>query len=146
MSCINFWGKVCECPRFACERLPRRVIRGDILTPISKYLGLVGYVGRTKSARWIWPSESSNTLSGLISRWMMPCECIYLRANPNSAIQNRTASSVNVFLDMWNRRSPPFIKSTTRYLKLYISSTPKLENWPVPTCIPHLENCNANCR
>lgn len=46
----------------------------------------------------------------------MFCPCMYLIAQPSSAIQNLTASSVNVFLDMWNRRSPPLIRSTTRYL------------------------------
>ena len=62
------------------------------------------------------PSESRRTLSGLTSLCMMPCLWMYLRAQPSSAIQNLTASSVNVFLDIWKRRSPPLIKSTTRYL------------------------------
>lgn len=55
-------------------------------------------------------------LSGLQSLCTIPCECIYLKAQPSSAIQNRTASSVKVFREMWNRKSPPFIRSTTRYL------------------------------
>ena len=42
---------------------------------------------------------------------------MYRKAHPSSAIQNRTASSVKLFLEMWNRKSPPFIKSTTRYLQ-----------------------------
>jgi len=41
---------------------------------------------------------------------------MYRTAHPSSAIQKRTASSVNVLREMWNRRSPPFIKSTTIYL------------------------------
>ena len=47
----------------------------------------------------------------------MPCLWMYRKAHPSSAIQNRTASSVKLFLEMWNRKSPPFIKSTTRYLQ-----------------------------
>lgn len=70
----------------------------------------------TKSAKCMCPSESNNTLSGLTSRCIIPCLCIYLKAQPNSAIQNRTASSVKVFLEIWNLKSPPFIRSTTRYL------------------------------
>lgn len=46
----------------------------------------------------------------------MPWPCMYLKAHPSSAIQNLTASSVKVFLEMWNRRSPPLMRSTTRYL------------------------------
>lgn len=41
---------------------------------------------------------------------------MYLKAQPSSEIQNRTASSVKVFLEMWKRRSPPLMRSTTRYL------------------------------
>lgn len=55
-------------------------------------------------------------MSGLTSRCMMPWPCIYLRAQPSSEIQNLTASSVKVFLEMWKRRSPPLMRSTTRYL------------------------------
>lgn len=72
---------------------------------------------RTKSVRWTWPSASKRTLSGFTSRCIMPCPWIYLRAQPSSAIQKRTASSVKVFLEMWNRRSPPLMRSTTRYLR-----------------------------
>lgn len=54
----------------------------------------------------------------------MPCPWMYLRAQPNSAIQNLTASSVNVFLEIWNRKSPPLIRSTTRYLHRQISAIP----------------------
>ena len=43
-------------------------------------------------------------------RWM------YRTAQPSSAIQNRTASSVKVLREMWNRRSPPVMRSTTMYL------------------------------
>jgi hypothetical protein len=70
----------------------------------------------TKSARCTWPSESSSTLSGLISLCTMPCVCMYRTAQPSCAIQNRTASSVKVFREIWKRRSPPFIRSTTMYL------------------------------
>lgn len=70
----------------------------------------------TKSARCTWPSESSRMLSGLTSRCTMPWLCIYRSAQPNSAIQNLSASSVKVFRAIWNRRSPPVIKSTTIYL------------------------------
>lgn len=56
-----------------------------------------------------------------MSRWMIFWACTYRRAHPSSAIQNLTASSVNVFLEMWNRKSPPVIKSTTRYLLLSVS-------------------------
>jgi hypothetical protein len=43
---------------------------------------------------------------------------MYRNAHPSSEIQNLTASSVNVFLEMWNRRSPPLMRSTTKYLFL----------------------------
>lgn len=93
----------------------RREVGGNVLRWISR-----SHEDRllklTKSARWTCPSESSSTLSGLMSRCTMPCWCMYRTAHPNSAIQNRTASSVNVFLEIWNRRSPPFIRSTTMYL------------------------------
>lgn len=52
----------------------------------------------------------------------MPCEWIYRRAQPSSAIQNRTASSVKHFLEMWKRRSPPVMRSTTMYLCIKTSS------------------------
>lgn len=85
---------------------------------------------RTKSVKWTCPSPSSSTLSGLMSLWMMFCPCMYLIAQPSSAIQNLTASSVNVFLDMWNRRSPPLIRSTTRYL--VDASQPSMAGGTVP--------------
>ena len=72
----------------------------------------------TKSVRCTCPSASRSTLSGFTSRWMMPCPWMYLKAHPSSDIQNLTASSVNVFLEMWNRRSPPLMRSTTKYLSV----------------------------
>lgn len=84
---------------------------------------IVGFMVHTKSVKWTWPSASRRTLSGLTSRCMMPCPCMYLKAQPSSDIQNLTASSVKVFLEMWNRRSPPLMRSTTRYL------------WPTSTTI-----------
>ena len=58
---------------------------------------------------------------GLDISGMMFWLWIYFRAHPSSAIQNLTASSVKVFLEMWNRKSPPVIKSTTMYLSLRVS-------------------------
>lgn len=38
------------------------------------------------------------------------------QSTSSSAIQNRKASSVNDFLEIWKRKSPPFMRSTTMYL------------------------------
>lgn len=114
---IYFRGKVRQSARLACQRLARSEIGCDVLQgeTWSVFHDPILYRGRTrtKSAKWTCPSESNRTLSGLTSRWMMPCEWIYFNAQPSSAIQNRIASSVKHFLEIWNRRSPPFIKSTT---------------------------------
>lgn len=69
----------------------------------------------------------------------MPCPWIYLKAQPSSAIQNLTASSVNVFLAMWNRKSPPLIRSTTRYLYAQIVSRGFNSNVAGPLCLHVLD-------
>jgi hypothetical protein len=53
---------------------------------------------------------------------------MYRTAQPSCAIQNRTASSVKVFREMWNRRSPPFIRSTTMYL-VAVSKPHSTSDW-----------------
>jgi hypothetical protein len=53
----------------------------------------------------------------------MPRECKYFKAQATSAIQNRTASSENVFRLIWNRKSPPNLaKSAPIHQKSYIRS------------------------
>jgi hypothetical protein len=121
---------------------PRQHSEKPVSVPLC--LGAEGWSKHTKSVRCTCPSASSNTLSGLTSRWMMPWPWMYLRAQPSSAIQNLTASSVKVFLEIWNRRSPPLMRSTTKYL--HRSAWVQKTRGALRTCTRCLGSCIASCR
>ena len=62
------------------------------------------------------PFSSKTKFSGFKSRWIIFFSCRYSKLEKIQAEKNRTYCSVNLcFLHMWYRRSPPVIKSMTRY-------------------------------
>lgn len=78
LALVHLGREVCERARLARQRLVGSEVGCNVLCVLACE-GTDGWgdewmdQGRTKSARWTWPSESSSTLSGLMSLCTMPC-------------------------------------------------------------------------
>lgn len=80
------------------------------LVPVTE---VIDSPGRTiqatlKSVKWAWPSESSNTLAGLTSRWIIFFPLRYSKARASSATYNLTRGTwKRPSFSKWKLRSPP---------------------------------------
>jgi hypothetical protein len=62
------------------------------------------------------PLSSNTRFYGLISLWIIFCECMYYKPRKIHAAKNRVCCSVNLcFLQMWYLKSPPGMRSITKY-------------------------------